>query len=255
MKRKDEEFAKLQFDKFLQMASPNTRIRWEEVEQQNEPPDYHLYLNSKKFAVEVTTLMEKVEVGNRKLPHLAILASLWKLVDEVEATAINENYLHGAYVVRFSKPIINFKHIKEQLYQDLLIYVQSTQSKPNEPEHTVFEDGRQKCTIEKLDNQPNYIGKMGPTGGKWEGEIVAEICDLLTERINVKKDKLKNVVFPTILLLHDLYHFAKPQMYKTCLSTFTYLLSFHTIFVTQSNETGFILFSANQEWLQKNSLT
>jgi len=249
MKSKNEEFCKSSFDTFIRVASTPVSIRWEDVAQQSEPPDYYLYVNDTKYAVEVTILMEKLEVGNLKLPEMAVLASLQQLVDEVEAVARKRNHLNGAYIVGFSRPIANFRKIREQLLSDLLAYVQATQNVGNAPEKVVFKQGVQKCTIQKLHDQKSYVGRSGPRGGKWDGEVAAEICALLEERVNDKHRKLRNISEPKILLLYDAYHFADPHVFQLCLNTLGHLRSFHTLFVVESNKPGWILHSEAPNWL------
>jgi len=249
MKSKNEEFCKLKFDEFIRARSSHSSICWEDVAQEDEPPDYFLYLDGIKYAVEVTILMEKTGVGNLQLSQIAIVTSLWQLVDDVEASARNGNFLRGAYLVSFSRPIANLRNIRDQLFNDLLAYVRTTQNVSTAPEQVVFEHGKQKCTIKKMHDQKDYIGKAGPSGGKWEGEVVGEICDLLQERINSKHHKLSRIVGPKILLLYDAYHFANMGMFKRCASKILSLASFHTVFIVQSNSDGFTLSSINTSWL------
>jgi len=249
MKSDNEKFCKLKFNEFVKGSSKFNAIRWEDVAQKDEPPDYFLYLNDTKYAVEVTILMEKTEVGNLKLPQIAIVASLWGLVDKVEATAKELDYLNGAYLVSFSRPLANFKRIREQLFNDLLAYVKATKNVSTASEQIIFKRGTQKCTIRKMHDQKSYIGKAGPSGGKWEGEVAEEICTLLEERINSKFHKLRKITEPKILLLYDAYHFASPEMYKSCLNSLAALHSFHTVFIVESNEAGWLLHSENSNWL------
>lgn len=249
MKSENEEFCKSKFDDFIRAKLRYSSIHWDDVAQTDEPPDYFLHLDGIKYAVEVTLLMEKTEAGNLQLPNIAITASLWQLVDEVETNARNDNCLHGAYLVSFSQPVTNFRNIRNQLFSDLLNYVTETQFVRTAPERVIFEHGYQRCTIRKLHDQKNYIGRAGPSGGKWEGEVRDEICDLLEERINSKRQKLSRVAEPKILLLYDAYHFANSEMYKDCVSRVPYLASFHTVFVVQSDSEGFILNSLNTNWM------
>lgn len=248
MKSEDEEFCKSKFDEFVRRVSGPSLIQWDDVAQQDEPPDYFLYIDGTKYAVEVTILMEKLEVGNLQLPQVAVVASLWRLVDEVEATARRSGFLKGAYVVTFSRPIANFNEVRKQLFDDLLSYVKATQHVSTAPEKIVFKQGIQKCAIRKFQSQKSYIGKMGPSGGKWEGEAAEEICTLLEDRINDKHHKLRNITYPKILLLYDAYRFAGPEMFKSCLSKFVHLNSFYTVFIVPSNEDGWILHSENSNW-------
>lgn len=249
MKSENEEFCRSKFDEFIRENSSIASIRWEDVAQRDEPPDYYLSLDGIKYAVEVTILMDKLKVGNLKLSPLAVIASLWSLVDEVEATAKRNHYLNGAYAVSFSRPIVDFSSIRDQLFDDLLAYVKATQNVSTAPEHFVLEQGAQKCAIQKLHDQKGYIGKVGPSGGKWEVEVAEEICTLLEERVSDKRHKLSKIIEPKVLLLYDAYHFANPEMYRSCLDSLAQLRFFNTIFVVPSNQAGWVLYSENSHWL------
>jgi len=251
MKSRDEELCRSRFDEFIRAFLKYKSIVWEEVAQRNEPPDYYLHLDGTGFAVEVTILMEQLEVGKLWLPQVAVLSSLWRLVDEVEATAIEKKCLNGAYLVVFSRPIANFRQVREQLFTDLLKYVQTTQNVTAAPESTILKHGRQKCTIRKLHNNKNYIAKAGPSGGKWEGEAAREICLLLENRISDKYHKLRNISKPKILLLYDSYHFANSEMFADCLLAVKHLEFFHTVFIVSSSKPGWILHSTEQDWLDQ----
>jgi hypothetical protein len=106
MKSPNEEFCKAQFTTFLTTASSQTSIIWDEGA---NPPDYDLTIDGVKYAVEVTALMERIQVGSITLPESGIIDSLWSLVDEIEATAQKQNILTGSYVVGFLHPIVDFK--------------------------------------------------------------------------------------------------------------------------------------------------
>lgn len=249
MKSKTEEFCKSKFDEFIR-AIQSASTCWQDGD---EPPDYYLYLSGTKYAVEITTLMGKSKVGNLELPEIAIIASLEQLVNNVEESARRDGFLNGAYVVSFLRPLSDFGKIRGQLSDDLLAYVRKTRDLSAAPEQVVFEQGIQKCTIQKLHNRNSnsYIGMVGPIGGKWEGEIAEEICLLLEERINDKYHKLRKISDLKILLLYDAYHLASRAMYELCKSRMVCLHSFHAIFVVEVNGPGWILHSENTDWLSK----
>ena len=246
MKSANEEFCKSKFDDFLKKTSVSASIVWQDGD---EPPDYYLSLDDARYAVEVTILMEKLAVGASTMPRIAVIASLWDFVDEVEQIARERNLLHGTYIVRFSKPIENFHSMKENIRTALLYYIESTQDLDKAPSQIVLKRGRQSCVIEKLHSQSDRIHKTGPNNAKGEGEVATEICYLLEEKLAKKRYKLRNVTLPQIVLLYDSYHFADPEMYKHCGSKLSPLASFHTVFVVQSNSEGFILHSQNPGWL------
>lgn len=248
-KRKDEEFCKTKFDEFIKKISKAGSIRWEDVDQKDEPPDYYLYLNDVKYAVEISALIEKIDIGNRILPHFVIISSLRKLVDEVETEARKKRFLKGTYIVKFSQPINNLEKVGNHLFNNLLTHIKATQYKNTSAEYTVFKQGIRKCTIEKLNDLDNKIYKMGPNQAKWGGEIAKEICALLEERLIEKYSLLRGTLDPKILLLYDAYYFAEPKVFKACLNKLSHLDFFHTIFITKGEGPGWILYSENKSWL------
>jgi len=81
-KREDEELCRSIFDTILLTLFARDEIIWTPVEQRHEPPDYYVELSGEKYAVEVTSLIEKMRTGTgEKLPYLSTLFPLKKLVD------------------------------------------------------------------------------------------------------------------------------------------------------------------------------
>ena len=211
MKRGDEEYAKASFDGYLRNNYPNIMIKWEEVDKQNEPPDYFVYLGTHKVAVEVTTLMEAVELGGKKaITFLDAIKWMDEFVKEIENTAIEKSYLHGAYVIRFNRPIKNFGNLKQQIRSEILSYLHKTRSFESAPEKVVYKAPRlQKCTIAKISQNANCIYRAGPTNGKREGESNTQLTEIMNKSIHEKESKLSKVQFPKILLLLDKYLFSE----------------------------------------------
>jgi hypothetical protein len=105
-------------------------IVWKEVEQRNEPPDYYLSLNGTTYAVEVSILIQKVDVKARKYLPVGIVRDLFTkfVAGEIEALARNGKFLQGCYLVSFSKPITNFAKVKGIIQSELLSYISATQA-------------------------------------------------------------------------------------------------------------------------------
>lgn len=247
MKRKEEQFCRDAFQGFLE-SQGHKDVKWVDVAQEDEPPDYYLWLDGDCYAVEITTLMEQVEIGDRKVSSQGIVATLWGLVDQVKDEANQKEFLHGAYVVGFAKPIEHLSVLKKQLKNDLLEYVQATQCLECAPEKIIFREGCQLVSIQKMHNHKTYIAKFGPSGGKWGGEMIDEITGLIEERIETKKEKLREIQFPKILLLYDVYLYADIEVYDKHLDEMSSLSAFHTVFVVPNDGPGKILHSENTSW-------
>jgi hypothetical protein len=251
MKSASEEFCKDGFDKFLKNLLPDSVISWDEVAKKDEPPEFYLFIDAKKYAVEVTTLMQKVSVGAKKPLPLGTVRDLLRkfVVDEVESVARDNNYLHGAYLVTFSKPIDSFANPKNIIQGELLTYIRATQNLSNAPGKVIYKCGRQKCEIEKTHDRDNKVVMGGPIISKWEGEILADVDQLLDKSIGLKEYKLKNISCPKVLLLHDKYHYADAETHKACISSIFSLGSFHTVFIVENTSKGSVLHSQNPKWM------
>lgn len=240
-----EELCRLRFDDFLKRIDNSVSILWSDGD---EPPDYYLLLDSEKFAVEVTSLIELIAVGSVRLPTSAITDALWDVVKEAEAVAKARGWLNGAYIVGFSQPIENFRSVREQVKQGLLTYIQTTQVFEDAPEQLILDRGHQSVRVKKVHNEADVIHKVGPHQTKWEGEVAEQICGLLEERVHIKTHKLRNISLPKILLLYDGYRFADARMYRNCIPSITGLANFHSIFVVQG-EHDLMLHSTAVNWL------
>jgi len=254
MKREDEEFCRMQFDTFVRSAIPPPEIGWTEVEQRDEPPDYYLYLDDARFAVEVTTLLEKVAVGtNSPLPPAVIAKILRRFVKGVESTAKAEGCLHGDYLVAFPTPIDDFSRVRREISANLLDYIRATAHLERSDMTIVFEqiipqNRPQQCGIQKVGGRRDRVAAGTPFWFKWEGDAAGDLCGLLKKLLDTKIGKLRAVAPPKILLIRDVYMFADRAMYEMCKARISSLTSFHTVFIVQGSRGGFVLHSQRRDW-------
>ena len=250
MKSKEEEFCKDSFDAYLREKIPIRSLLWKEVEKVAEPPDFYLCVGNTEYAVEVTTLIEKIDVGtNNQLPVKVIIRHLKKFVkDEVEVIAKNNNYLRGTYLITFSKPITNFTKIKDMIQTGLRSYISDTQVVNKAAPRVVYKNGRQECQIEKVHNQQDKVIMGGIIISKWEEEALATARQLFYVRLDEKMHKLRNLSHPKILLLYDRFPFTSVEAYNTCISEGSFTDFFHTIFITGSDGESKILYSKETDW-------
>jgi hypothetical protein len=249
-KSASEEFCKDRFEEFLKNLLPGSIISWNPVEKKDEPPDFYLSVDGIKYAVEVTRLMQKVTVGTKKpLPVGKIRDLLEKFViDEVESIARDSHYLHGTYLVAFSKPIINFTNVRTTIQENLLTYIRATESLNNAPGELIYECGRQNCKITKVHDRGDKVLMGGPGDSKWQREILADAYQLLDKSIGEKRHRLRNISCPKVLLLHNRDILCDVDSYKACISSISSIVSFHTVFIVENNSKGLVLYSQDPEW-------
>lgn len=248
MKSESEEFCKSNFDHYLKAMTPASGIVWREVEQRNEPPDYYLSLNGTAYAVEVSILMQKVDVKARKYLPVGIVRDLLTkfVAGEIEALARNGKFLRGCYLVSFSKPITNFAKVKGIIQSELLSYISATQAVSKAVTKIVYGRAREKCVIEKLHNEQNKVLIGGPFISRWRSEALAEVGQLLNDRLEEKQYRLRNINYPKILLLHNKYYFIDLRAYNACISALSSLQSFHSVFIVESGKVVQLLDDENR---------
>ena len=244
-KRESEETCRRSFDAYLASKLDPMDVSWLDGD---EPPDYYLVVEGVKYAVEVTTIMEMVSVGSTEFPIASIVHSLWRLVREVEEEASSEGTLSGTYAVSFLWPITDFAQLRASIREGLLNHVRCTQADDSAPPAVIFEQQGQRCTIQKFHNLSSKIGIAGPMTVGWEVEIQQEACRLLQGVIANKAHKLSQVMFPRILLLLNEYHLVDRAYYKECIPTLTSLGDFHTVFIVEDKDRGYVLYTSGSDW-------
>jgi hypothetical protein len=251
MKSESEEFCKSCLDKYLRELLPDSDIVWEDVEKRYEPPEFYLTIDSATYAVEVTILIQKADVGTKKPLPIGIIRDLLRkfVIDEVETTAKENHFLRGAYLVTFSKPITNFTHVKGAIQDALLSYICATQGVSKASPRVIYECGRQKCSIEKVHAEEDKVVMGGPIISRREDEALAEAQQLLDNRLSEKEYRLREINSPKILLLHNKYHFAEFQTYKKYISMAPSLSSFQAVLLVESNGIGIMLYSKEPAWM------
>ena len=250
VKRLDEEFCRSKFHTLLQERlrySPE-QIRWEEVRPWEEPPDYYLWVEGQKFAVEVTSIVEMLPLEPNPVSSVGVSSALRTFVDKIEAQAKQQGILQGVYVISL-QPLHHFQQVKDLLSRLLLQYIRETRSVDKAPSQVVFQQRHARWAIQKIagggDN--NYVGEIISFDGKWEGEAFQELCVLIQRALSTKATKLRRLTLPIILLLLDRYHYVDPPEWQACVQRLFGCQQFHT--VAHITEHGAkILCSLEHQW-------
>ncbi len=240
-----EETCKRSFHAYLTTKLDREDVDWLDGD---EPPDYYLLVRGVKYAVEVTIVMEMVKVGSTQREWANIIDSLWGLVLEVEKESSNEGTLSGFYIVSFSQPITNFAKVRASIREGLLNYVRHTQDDSSAPSEVIFEQQGQTCTIEKSHNLSSNISVAGPITFGWKFDRQREACRLLQAVVTNKAHKLSQLMFPKILLLLNAYRLVDIAYYKECVPTLTSLADFHTVFIVEDEDRGYVLHTSGSDW-------
>jgi hypothetical protein len=243
--RKDEEHCKSAFDAFLRQRCQEEDIVWND---EDNPPDYYLQLNGNKYAVEVTSLMEVIQLGNESLSHLTFIEAVHDFLKQIEQQAVREGILKGAYVVDY-KPLNDFGKWKKYISKNIMDYIHATRDAPSAPERTILNRGHLGWSIEKYHSEKQYL--TGATSdARWHHQAVDELCALLNQTLEKKAKKLATISCPKILLIADRYPWLESSDWSGCLSNLNSISEFHTVFLV-SERGNSTLHSIESTWLNR----
>lgn len=250
MKRKDEEFCKLRFHQYILGMYPAETIRWEDVPSKEEPPDFYLYLNGIKYAVEVTDMIEKIDVGTaRTIPRNIVNLTYVNFVKKIEKEARENGWLSGTYTILFHRVIKNFGAIEDEIREQLLYYIQNTKELESAQALEFFRGYGRVCSINKSNNTKNIIYPGLPASSKWEGQSTKDSQILLEERLKDKVLKLRDLSMQVILLIYDTNgYFPNNKAFLEAVPQLSETSRFHTVFIVSSNFGDFLLCSKIGEW-------
>ena len=232
--KKQEEFCRDEFDRWLKGQYPKVSVSWKDG---FEPPDFWLILNDQEYAVEITRLVDE---RDRR-----VTASLWHIVDNAEVKAREANNFFGTYVVRFTGPIKTFKNWRNTLKDKIFEYVRQTVLLQTHSGENIVVNDQTLCHIQKLDPGGATIGCTGPNnGGGWEEDIRRDLRVLLKEAFSKKTKKLNKINHPKVLVLYDLYWFAKRNIFIECVQSADQINQFHTVYVVQDKNRSYVAYQA-----------
>jgi hypothetical protein len=249
--RKDEEFCKQKLDEYFRRLLSTVNLTWELGK---EPPDYYLILNSLRYAVEVTALVAKMEVGDRGLqPRPQIINSLKQAISQVEKFARNQNILDGHYHVHFSRPINNLKRVEEEIKNNLLEYIVQARHLNSAEEQIAFSQkigfSQQYCKVKKISINSSKITMSGPVDFRGGDKAREEMCQMLRESAEIKMTKLEQVKEPKVLIFYDAYGFASRQDFKDCILRCEIINFFHALFIMKGDNSCFCIYTKNHDWI------
>lgn len=102
--------------------------------------------------------------------------------------------------------------------------------------------------IEKLHNEQNKVLIGGPFISRWRSDALAEVWQLLNDRLEEKQYRLRNINYPKILLLHNKYYFIDLRAYNACEKKLSSLQSFNSVFIVESSKSVQLLYSQQPDW-------
>lgn len=246
--RQDEVFAKQVFNSFLKKVTIDP-IVWKDGNQ-NKPPDFYLSLGNNEFIVEVTALTQQTEPGQKPGPIKTLQKSRKDFGLAIEKEALEAGILNGTYYVTFAHWHEDFQGIRKKLSQDILRFIEETQSVSQIASTPITINSLEYCSIQKTPKPDNHVYIGYPATAMFMEAAITEAKRLLKGAIVDKSKKLKKFTHPKILLLIAQFGFVDSEVYSELAKDLD-LSAFHTVFLIDGYDVkqSYILHSLNNEWL------
>jgi hypothetical protein len=247
MKRRDEEVSRTSFCDWFAPRQGVGPVVWHEIPQDKEPPDWHLDIDDRRFAVETTSVVEYLWDFHPPLSSYSISASLSHFVDRVRREAISQGPLNGAYLVSLA-PIRNFKDHEKWLFDELISYIERTRHLPSADEYDLGKIGFQSISISKVQSDQEFVAEAVSFGAKFQGEAQDDLIRIMDSIFEKKSDLLHEIRHPVLLLLLDAWHYSEIVDWKEAISHLSIPRRFLSIFRTSLEQPAEVLFSRSIWW-------
>lgn len=194
-------------EKHLRRLFPDEQVSSRRNE--DDPPDYYLDIADTTYAVEVTSLMENVDVvgkRERALPRVGYRSHFDDLVEEVEKKAVERGVLRGTYSVIFIDRLAYGKVKRKVVRRFILDYLEETRGleqadeASGPPNRLVDARSCEVLWIIKHSSDGTCLLCAAPPFAVW---TQAEAERMVSEAIVRKVERLKSVTEPRILVLHN----------------------------------------------------
>jgi hypothetical protein len=243
MKKAQEEFCKCCFNLHLMRFVEREHIKWEE--ELGKSPDYYLWIDGTKYAVEVSTIPDILRtVGSKEFSIASFTTTIQELVCGIEAHTLREGILSGKYHAMFWGPFSNFKQARKRIEKGFVDYIRRTQRVDQAPLEMVINQGAERCAVERLSAEKQCIitSFSGPNLSEWEAKAQEEACRLLQSIVERKASLLQQITLPKILVLEDAYPLVQGKhVYATCIRNILGVDTFETIFIVETHDRGYVL--------------
>lgn len=229
------------------------------VREENDPPDFWLTVEDRKFAVEVTSIVKDEQY----------LARSRDFEDAVRQKARLNKEINGTYIIYIQEPTtIPKKNSKEwnKLLEKAVSLIH--EKRDDGAKYSLYNDGRKSLTIQKTDPNGSNVGVLISTGVKSEGEVQQELSILMQASIEKKRENLikqgvASECTDIIIAFYDAYGYGDIQDAQKALQEVRGFEWFHSVFwaasfsdrtnelwVTNPGRKGCFLHSREKSWMK-----
>jgi len=197
-----EEPARKRFEKYLREDQGIVDLSW----RCSEAPDRFLHCGINTYAVEITTLIESIPIGELRahpLPMSEIVHN--KIARKFENVAKEKSILHGTYSLAFGRSLLNKHELEKITISFVLDYIERTMMDEKAPMETLPSSNSviSVASIVKHSSDGAKLSDAHHPVSAREGDCRSEAQRIITDRVESKIEKLTACEFPIVLLLWD----------------------------------------------------
>ena len=256
MSTRREIFCANAFNRYLSCQPACALPYWTHVLKGQDPPDFFLSFDNKRYAVEVTSteIFREPSIGESHVIEETYEDTHRKIVNSVNDIARTQG-LDGSYVITFHQPIAStdFQRVRKHLVKELLDLISRSKTEAiSWPEMVRYRD-RELCELFKLgEGEIRIFDAFSYDFVQTDSdEHRTFVTEILRQAVKNKKELIekKGIIEPAILLLLNTYGLADSETYKSCIEKIQERDMFCAIFVIQPNGSGCMVHSNEPAWL------
>lgn len=202
MGKEAEEPAQKLFEKYLIDDQSVVDISWHS----REAPDRILHCGINTYALEITTLIESIPIGESRAHSLQMSKAVHNnIARKIEKAAKEKGILRGTYSLVFGRSLLNKPDLEEMATAFVLYYIERTMMDEKAPPETLpgSDSVRFVAFIVKHCSDGATLSDAHHPVSAWEGDCRSEAQRIITDRVESKIEKLTACEFPIVLLLWD----------------------------------------------------
>ena len=240
--RKFEKICRECFNKHLSKKLSIKDIKWKI--NNDDPPDYFYTINDKDYAVEATSIDDRIKVGLKKLPFLSLFNSQFRLIKEVQKELEDKGVGSGTYHVSSSGTHPKYKSFENSIKESIIKFILDNKSVDSTDPIRIFQKNELIYFIIKDNNSKPLKINPGYIYEKNKEKAKNEFFALLQQIINEALQKIsKNSNLPKILLLLNTSFIVEEEDYKDFVYKLEFLEEFQIIFMCKSEEEGYFIYN------------
>lgn len=196
------------FRRYLEKRLDAENVVLEKVAMGEDPPDYFMLVQNRRYAVEITTLIASIPLKastSRPLPEIHEIHT--RLIKKIEKSAYDQGILDGAYSVCYGESIIDHPELECHVFDFVLDFMRSTRGIDRSDPMMLRSPASLHPLVWIVKHHRRYarLCCTPPVIVASEAEVNTAAQRILAERVAEKIRRLTGLTLPKILLLWDAF--------------------------------------------------